>query len=275
MFPGVNGFHLTFGHIFFVSIFCAVALVVATTFVLSAWRGWRDRREQSRLNLIRWQSEFHDLNSRERRCRHMINGEVENRLCPNAFDCRGCENHAHFLPQSPFLENIVQTYGLNFPGDRYYHRGHAWVHPETDGTFTIGLDDLGRRLVGRADNLQLPSPGERIENNSIAWRGKRDGVEFRILAPMDGEVVEVGGPRKDFYLRVKPEAGQPVNLAHLLHGGEVSAWLRDELERLQLLLSPAATGPSLADGGVLMDDLRQAQPDANWDHITGAMLLEP
>jgi hypothetical protein len=27
--------------------------------------------------------------------------------------------------------------GMSFPLDRYYHRGHAWAHPEADGTMTV------------------------------------------------------------------------------------------------------------------------------------------
>jgi hypothetical protein len=47
------------------------------------------------------------------------------------------------------------------------------------------------------------------------------------------------------------------------------------LERVEILLSPAATGPSLADGGVLVDDLPDACPQADWDAVWSRVFLEP
>jgi len=273
MFPGVNGFHWTAGHIIFISLFMTVALIVAATMTMGILRSMRDAR-QRKLAHIRWHSEFHDLPACERACRHMLAGEVEERLCPNEFECRHCKDHPGFQRDSQWDAPPTETYGLDFPSDRFYHRGHTWVRPEADGTLTIGLDDLGRRLVGNPEHWDLPRPGARLENHGIAWRGVQNGVAFRVLAPIEGEVTEVGSPRKGWYLKVRPDQGKPVNLTHLLHGKEVTGWLRNELDRLQVALSPAATGASLADGGALMEDLTQAQPGADWDRVYGQMFLE-
>ena len=32
----------------------------------------------------------------------------------------------------------------------YYHPGHAWVRPDDEGLVTVGIDDFGQKLVGRA-----------------------------------------------------------------------------------------------------------------------------
>jgi hypothetical protein len=103
---------------------------------------------------------------------------------------------------------------------------------------------------------------------------KKDGVEVRILAPIDGKVIETGGPDDDWYLRVKPGTCPP-DLRHLLRGGEVNAWVRRELERLQLLFAPAGAHPALADGGVLVHDLITREPTARWDRLAGAVFLDP
>jgi hypothetical protein len=42
MFPGVDGFHWTFGHIFFISAFVAVAAALASTVAISLIRTGRD-----------------------------------------------------------------------------------------------------------------------------------------------------------------------------------------------------------------------------------------
>ena len=265
MFPGVNGFHWTLGHILFVSAFGTVLLVIAWS-VLAAII--RSRRDVAIADAIRWHADWEDLPERDRRCRHDIAGQVMYRVCPNGFDCRGCSDHAHFAP-SALGDTGDEHHGLRFPASRYYHRGHTWVEPQDDRTVLIGLDEIGGRLLGSPDAIALPQPGSVLKVNGPAWRMRRDGVDVRVLAPVDGEVVEVGGPQAGWYLRVRP-AEWPPDLRHLLRGGEVRPWVGRELTRLQMLV-----GASLADGGVLMPDALAQQRPAERDRVLGAMFLEP
>jgi hypothetical protein len=267
MFPGVNGFHWTFGHILFVSAFATVLLVIAAT-VLAAFL--RSRRDvwQAKTDAIRWHADWEDLAERDRRCRHDIAGQVMYRVCPNGFDCRGCRDHAHFAPP-PIGDTAGEHYGLTFPANRYYHRGHTWVEPQDDGTLLIGLDEIGARLVRPPDTVALPELGTRLTLNGPGWRIAREGVDVRVLAPVDGEVVDTGGALAGWYLRVRPTQWPP-DLRHLLRGGEVRPWVGRELTRLQMLLAP-----TLADGGVLMPDALARQPAAECDRVLGAMLLDP
>ena len=64
------------------------------------------------------------------------------------------------------------------PGRPLYHRGHAWLKPEEDGTVTIGLDDLASRLVGKPDKRRAP-------------RRRRPRLRERSRVPPDGRQ----GPR--------------------------------------------------------------------------------
>jgi glycine cleavage system H lipoate-binding protein len=223
--------------IVFLGVFSAVAVIVACTVINAILRARRALRH-GEVDHIRWHGDFEDLSSRDRICRHVLTGELQSRQCPNAFDCRECETHGkllerHPLPAAP--RNEEDMFGMSFPLDRFYHRGHTWARLDADGNMTIGLDDLGRRLLGAPDSVELPHPGERIETNGTAFRVRRNGVEVRVLAPVDGTVMEASG----LGMRVRPDS---LNLAHLLRGSEVRPWLMRELERLQ--------GQSLADGGV-------------------------
>jgi hypothetical protein len=156
-----------------------------------------------------------------------------------------------------------------------YHRGHTWARPEADGTVTVGLDDLGARLLGTPDGVDLPAPGSRVQTNGTAFRVHKREADVRVLSPVDGEVVETGGVDRGFFLRVKPLDG-PIDMRHLLRGGEVKPWLMRELERLQLALTmEGASVPSLADGGVPVADIAAAYPTTDWDAVCGEMFLEP
>ena len=103
---------------------------------------------------------------------------------------------------------------------------------------------------------------------------RRGGCSVRVLSPVDGVVVETGGEGQEFYLKLRAVKGA-VETGHLLRGAEISPWISRELERLQMLLAPVGTGASLADGGVPVDDMPTAMPEADWDAIWGRMFLEP
>jgi glycine cleavage system H protein len=270
MFPWIYGFHWSPGHLIFLGLFWGIAGAVMATVAIAGWRMLRDLRNR-RADSIAWQVEFQDLPSGDRACRHALTGELKGRTCPRAFDCRGCEVHAR-LPEPAAGMLPDDELGLPYPAGRSYHRGHAWARLEPDGTVTVGLDELGKRLIGPPDRVELPAPGSRLGVNSAACRMVRSGDAVRILSPVAGEVLESGGEGRDWLLRVKP-AG-PLDTRHLLRGAEVRAWVLREMERLHLLLSAEAVGPALADGGVPLDDFAAGQPAADWDAVRGRMFLQ-
>ncbi|MBK9167325.1 MAG: hypothetical protein IPM24_07645 [Bryobacterales bacterium] len=261
MFPNVDGFHWTFGHILFLSIFFAVLLTVGFTAATALARMMRNLRPK-KVAEIRWHTEFEDLPASDRQCRHALTGAAPGRVCENGFECRHCADYPKFSGTAPE------------PQGRLYHRGHTWVERQPDGTFLVGLDELGEKLIGAGAQVELPAPGTRLASHDVAWRMGKPGNTVRLLAPVEGEVVETGSREKGWYLRVKPESPWP-DLRHLLGGAAAAVWLDREMERVQALLAPAGMQPTLADGGVLVDDLPKAQPEADWHAIHGAMFLEP
>ncbi len=63
-------------------------------------------------------------------------------------------------------------------------------------------------------------------------------------------------------------------MRHLLRGPEVDGWLSREMERLQIQLRPPNTAPSLADGGILLPNLMDSIPQADWDTALADTFLE-
>ena len=276
MFPWIYGFHWTPMHIAFLTIFGCVVVVVASTVIIALRRTSKTLTGKS-LEKLQWMSEFEDLPLFARACRHQMTGETPSRTCHKEFDCRRCATHSQFLTQmSPELapETTDQSvYGLAMPLDRYYHRGHTWVRPADDGSFTLGLDDLALRMIGKPGQVDLPAVGAEISAQGTGWVMKKGNATLRVLAPMDGVVVEHGSDEEDWYLRIRPK-DDTANLTHLLRGTEVRPWILREIERLELALSPAGLGFSLADGGELVDEMSQHAPEVDWDGVWGSILLQ-
>lgn len=282
MFPWVYGFTWDAGNIIFLGTFFAVVAVVAGTVTLAAFRAYRNHKLDMH-EKIRWMEDFHDLPRRARTCRHVLTGELAHRTCPNGFDCRGCEKHSEMLERPGQGAAAVAAEGepalsgapaFTLPLDRLYHRGHTWVRMEEDGVATIGLDDFAIRLLGTPEHVELPPVGSRIRVNGPGWRMKRNGSTVRVLAPVDGEVVETGNMQEGWYLKVRP-LGPQIDTRHLLHGREVHAWISAEMDRLRRFLGGAEPVPTMADGGEPVADFTKSQPHLNWDAIWGEMLLEP
>jgi hypothetical protein len=267
MFPGVDGFAWDSGHVIFLGAFFAVITALFVTLTRVWLRSLRAKNPKV-VQSIRWHEDFHELPPRARQCRHALTGEVRERTCPNEFDCRTCAEHPKFVRSAPVMaEQDLQdcVAGMVIPLDRLYHRGHTWVREEADGTASVGLDEFGRRLMGKPEQIDMPAAGEQLIVNGAAFH--INGV--RVLSPVEGEVVESAPLR----LRVRLPDGFRTD--HLLRGREVIAWMQKEIERLQLLLGPAAMGPALADGGALAVDFQRENPEADWDAVRGFMLLEP
>lgn len=260
--------------IVFMTAFYSVLTIIAATLICALLRSRRALARQQ-VESIRWHADFHDLPAADRVCRHVLTGEFASRECPNAFDCRHCETHARLLAKNPLgaaPDSDEEIYGMSFPLDRFYHRGHTWARMVPDGTVEIGLDDLGRRLLGRPDAVELPDPGTKIRTNGVAFRFRKRDAHVRALAPVDGTVIETGGPAQDWYLRVRPES---LDFTHLLRKAEVRPWLMREMERLQLALTAEGAVPTLADGGVPVEDIAESYPKADWDAVCGEMFLAP
>lgn len=247
MMPWVYEFRWEPDHIIFLAFFFSVAIVTAAAIVRSIIRTTRGMSPLEKEQSL-WKATFAGLPQEARTCRHVLAGELQSRTCPHGFDCRVCDVHERIGSRARGTDNV--------PDDRLYHRGHTWVRHESEDTVVVGLDDLGRSLLGNAADIGFPSPGTRLHLNGTACTVKRNSAETRILSPVEGTVVQTGG-REPWLFKVRlSEQGR--DLGYLLTASEAHFWLLKELERLQLLVSGRPTGAVLADGGTLVDDI----PDA-------------
>jgi hypothetical protein len=273
MFPWSPEFVWDTGHVVFFGALYAVLAAIGTSLVLATRRALL-RVRRGRVAGASWRAEFEELPASVRACRHQITGEAPERLCEKAFDCRRCAEHELLAAKRgrPAARAPEASFGLGFdPSHRFYHRGHTWVRLERNGTVTIGLDGIARRLLGTPDAIDLAQPGARIEAYGRLGRVKTRGMRVRLLSPIDGTVVSVRGSGLGFKLRVRPDA--QLDIRHLLAGPEAKVWSLRELERVQRALGPVDAA-ALADGGELVADIGAELPRERYDALLGETFLE-
>jgi glycine cleavage system H protein len=163
------------------------------------------------------------------------------------------------------------------PADVDVHPGHTWARLEADGTVSVGLDDLGHRLVGAVERIDLPAAGARVEQGEAVVRLAADGRAVGLLSPVDGEVVAsnqaiASSPGRflepygqGWLFRVRPSKWAR-NKAQLLSGQAARDWIEEQGRLLSMRLSPQPV-PMLQDGGAPVHGIARELDPENWDDV--------
>ena len=171
------------------------------------------------------------------------------------------------------------------PADRLFHRGHAWLKGDDDGSVTVGLSDFAAKLVGPLTRISLPAVGTSVGQGEMAWRlVADDGRTVDMLSPVDGTVIEVNSAvaakaetaemdpyERGWLLKVRPTRLR-ANQIGLLSGQAARRWMDEVLVGLRGQLAPNL-GALSQDGGAPLHGMARAIDPERWDELAGAMLL--
>lgn len=130
----------------------------------------------------------------------------------------------------------------DFPEDLYYTDRHLWVKKESDGTVSMGFNDLAQKLIGRIMFLRLPKKGTALEAGKEF--GTVESVKWieRLKSPISGTVKEVNmalrtnpklvnqDPYGAWFVKVEPTEKLEEELSQLIHGDRLEEWVRKEVE---------------------------------------------
>jgi len=165
-----------------------------------------------------------------------------------------------------------------------YHAGHAWAAKESRNVVRVGLDDFAVRLLGKIDQLELPSRGRWLRQGEKGWAVDRGGHRFEMLSPIEGEVVDVNAaaladpsginqdPYGDGWLLAVHSPAADSNLKNLLRGRLAERWMEESAATLQAHLNPSS-GVHLQDGGHAVSDLLSVFPEERWETIVRELFL--
>jgi len=137
---------------------------------------------------------------------------------------------------------MVEVEGYRFPDELYYTDRHLWVKKESDGTLTIGFDDMAQELIGKIMFVRLPREGVLLTQGkdfgtveSMKW------VE-RLKSPVAGTVKSVNAqlrakprlvsedPYGAWFVKVEPTGNVDEALSKLFHGPSLEDWVKKEIE---------------------------------------------
>ena len=175
--------------------------------------------------------------------------------------------------------------GFELPPPMHYHQGHMWAHWVGPDQAYIGVDDFGRRLLGKVDKLSPPSLGAFVHQGEPAVKVRRRGEEVELLSPLGGEIIAVNPElKRDPSLMHKDPYGHGwlfkvrsphlyQQLSSLLSGSLAKRWMEDVRDRFQHQLM-LATGSVIQDGGATVDDIGEHLDHEAWSKLVDEFLLQ-
>ncbi len=129
---------------------------------------------------------------------------------------------------------------FNFPDNLFYNKDYSWVRRDKDKIVTVGVTDLGAKLVKQFVFVDLPKlkdvkQGEvYVSLESVKWSG-------HLKSPISGRVVEVNNElidspeliNQDPYGRgwiMRVEVSDLQELKSLLTSRDIVSWLNQNKE---------------------------------------------
>jgi glycine cleavage system H protein len=208
----------------------------------------------------------------------MTAGLVAYKLCDREYDCDSCPldqalrgGEGHAVPADIMTADAPRW---EFRSDRHYHTSHGWIQQVKPGHCRYGLDVFAGRLLGHASSVVLPTIGSSVsEGRPVCWVVDESEV-IPLHAPVTGTVESANqevqaspsllatSPYDAGWLLGIHCASDPAEAAGLLSAQEMQNRTESELrmlheEGLQDMCEDAVVGPTLADGGEPIGDLRR------------------
>ena len=165
---------------------------------------------------------------------------------------------------------------FSIPGGVLVSPGHCWASLSQDGTARIGPDDFARKLLGRADAIDLPDVGMEVKAGERLFSIRQDGKQAHFHSPLSGKVVKVntGLARDNDRLDNLPYARSWVcvvegenldtELPQLSIGKSAVALFQADIDRFRAFLQKASDS-KVSDPAALCIGAFETLDDSRWE----------
>lgn len=221
-------------------------------------------------------------------CVWMTAGLVAYKLCDREYECENCPYDAA-LQGGTIVSQELHAKGAplakwEFREDRSYHRSHGWIQQITDTNLRYGLDIFAGRLLAHATSVVLPPVRSRIIRDRPACWVVDEAELIPLRSPVSGTVTGVNmkvqhtpsllatSPYDDGWLLEVECSGGLDTQSDLFSAEEIEEQTLLQLKRfhqegLQDVPAEVDVGPTLADGGEPVTDLRRILGTRRYYHL--------
>src|SRR4030042_6983086 len=138
-------------------------------------------------------------------------------------------------------KNMTTIEGYNLPDGLYYHKDHAWVKIESDGTVRVGMNDFYQKSAGDTTYIDLPFEGDEVSQGETCGKIQSAKWVGKFVSPVSGEIVKVNTELEDdctlinkssyekgWIMVIKP-SNLDQELKNLFYGDNVKSWANKEI----------------------------------------------
>ena len=175
--------------------------------------------------------------------------------------------------------------GFEIPAHLRFHQGHAWALGESPNLVRAGIDDFAAKLIGEAEEVNLPQRGQWIRQGQKVWSFRVNGELVEMVSPIEGTVNDINDevvrhpetltadPYGDSWLMTVESPDAKTNYRNLLSGTMARNLMADSARKLAAYL-PASSGMALAqDGGKAHGEISKQLPAEKYVEITKEFFL--
>jgi glycine cleavage system H protein len=171
--------------------------------------------------------------------------------------------------------------GFEIPEHLSFHQGHAWALGESPNLVRAGIDDFAAKLIGAAEEVNLPQRGQWIRQGQKVWSFRVNGELVEMVSPIEGTVNDVNDevvrhpetltadPYGNSWLMTVQSPDAKTNFRNLLSGNMARSLMDNSAGKLAAYLPATAGNLALAqDGGKVHDEIAKQLPADQYIAIT-------
>jgi glycine cleavage system H lipoate-binding protein len=174
--------------------------------------------------------------------------------------------------------------GFEIPEHLRFHQGHAWALGESPNLVRAGIDDFAAKLIGEAEEVNLPQRGQWIRQGQKVWSFRVNGELIEMVSPIEGTVSDINDevvrhpesltadPYGNSWLMTVQSPDAKTNFRNLLGGNMARNLIADSAKRLAAYI-PEANLALAQDGGKAHAEIAKQLPAAKYVEITKEFFL--